>query len=154
MDKVVIYGAVAALIVVALVAALALGGSGSKAAGTTSSVSSTVTQQTNDSGALFSSQPYFSYAYLIAPGSVSPQSRSALDGYNMTVSQQADGSENVQLSVVGTGRSDAITLTAGQKLYIVETSFGDDGPNYDGSLADDGFVLVGTTGYVVNTFSV
>ena len=149
-----IYGAVAALVVVALVAVFVLNGSGARAPVVSSTATSTVAQQTNNSGALFSSRPYFSYSYLIAPGNVSPQSRSALDGYNMTVSQQADGSENVQLSVVGTGRSDAITLAAGQKLYIVETSFGDDGPNYDGSMADDGCVLVGPTGYVVNTFSV
>ena len=108
----------------------------------------------NGSGTLFASQPYASYSYLIAPGNVSQQSRLALDGYNMTVSSQLDDSEAVTLFVVGTNSNRHIALTSGEKLYIVEASFGDDGPNYDGSLADDGFVVVDRNGYVVNTFVV
>jgi len=72
MNKSMAYGAVAVVVVVALVAVLVLGGSGAKAPAATSSISSTVTQQTNNSGILFSSQAYSNYAYLIAPGNVSP----------------------------------------------------------------------------------
>jgi hypothetical protein len=78
-----------------------------------------------------------------------------LDGYNMTVGQAAaNGSVSIGLSVVGAGRSGTLELTPGEKLYVIETSFGDDGPTYDGSLADDGFVLVDQNGYVINTVSI
>ncbi len=156
MNRIAIYGAVAVLVVVGLVAVLMIGGGGARAVSTSASstVSGAASQQSNNTGTLFSSEPYYGYSYLIAPGSVSQQAKIALDGYNMTSSQQANGTESVTLKVVGTNRNVTGTLSAGEKLYIVETSFGDDGPNYEGSFGDDGFVVVSQGGYVVNTFVV
>ena len=72
----------------------------------------------------------------------------------MSVLPFSNGSENVTIGVDGTSRNGTITLAPGDKLYVVETSFGDDSPGYDGSLGDDGFVIVNKGGYVANTFVV
>lgn len=155
MDKFVIYGAVVALVVIALLGVALLGGSKTGTSVSAGGGVRTITQpNSSQSAPLFSSEPYYSSSYLIAPGNLSQQSRTALDGYNMVVDRLANGYENITLSVGGTKASGVLALSPGSKLYIVETSFGDDGPGYDGSLADDGFVVVNQNGYVVNTFTV
>jgi hypothetical protein len=151
MNKLVVYGGVIALIAVVLIGALSLGSQGSHSV--SSSASSTIAQQGGSTGTLFSSEPYYGYSYLISPGNLSRQSKLALDGYSMAVNPNVNGSQNVTLSVLGTSISGTLTMSQGEKLYIVETSFGDDAPSYDSSLGDDGFVLVDANGYVVNTFA-
>jgi hypothetical protein len=155
MNRLAIYGAVAALVIVALVAVLIIGGrdAGLPAPGG-SIASGIVAQQSNSSGVLFSAQQYSNYAYLIAPGNMSQQAKSALDGYTMSARPLSNGSENVTLGVAGTSRQGSLVLTPGEKLYVIETSFGDDGPGYDGSFGDDGFVLVNQSGYGVNAFGI
>ena len=48
----------------------------------------------------------------------------------------------------GSGQSQSITLKPNYKLYIIETTFGDDGFHFDSSLGDDGFVIVNQNGYI------
>ncbi len=147
MQKIMIGGIIVLIVLVGLIAIFFRG----QQVGTRLASSSATQQGTNASGTLFSQEPYYGYSYQIAPGSLSAQSKAALDGYTMTTSQ-TPGGENVTISI--SGRSSTVTLASGETLYVVETSFGDDGPGYEGSLADDGFVLVGQNGYVVNTFVV
>lgn len=148
MEKIAVYGLVAVVVVVGLAAVLFAGQGGAKTIPPAASAGQTAPATT---GTLLSSEPYYSYTYAIAPGNPSPESRAALDGYNMTVSNGGSG-ENVTLSIGG--RSATVSLQGGDTLYIVETSFGDDAPGYEGSLGDDGFVLVDQNGYIVNTFVV
>lgn len=152
MERLELYGSILTLLVIVLAAGIFIGRGGHNPSASTSTIqSSTTVSQGNGSGTLFSSEPYYGYSYLIAPGSLSPQSNAALDGYGMTASNSTSG-ENVTISY--SGRSVSTNLSSGDKLYIVETSFGDDAPGYEGSPADDGFVVVGSSGYVLNTFVV
>jgi hypothetical protein len=144
MQKILIYGIIVLIVLVGLIAVFFRG---QQMVGSRLASLSTVPQGANTTGTLFSQEPYYGYSYLIAPGNISAQSKAALDGYTMNVS-----GENVTISY--SGRSVTTDVVSGDKLYIVETSFGDDGPGYEGSPADDGFVLVNQGGYVVNTFVV
>jgi hypothetical protein len=152
MQKLVIYGVIVVIVLLGLAALLFMGPRGHGSSNTiTIQGSTTSLARGNSTGPLFSSESYYPYSYLIAPGNLSQQSKSALDGYTMTVSQTPAG-ENVTISL--SGRSVVTSLVNGEKLYIVETSFGDDAPGFEGSTADDGFVVVDQNGYVVNTFAV
>ncbi len=155
MERIAVYGVIVVLVVIGLIALLVLGQSGNQNSQFTTSTApqgGNTTPQANVSGPLFSSEPYYGYSYLIYPGNISSQSRSALDGYNMALSQGPNGAENITLSTQGRGGT--VTLQAGERLYIVETSFGDDASGYEGSVGDDGFVMVDQNGYVVGTFGI
>ncbi|MDE1865364.1 MAG: hypothetical protein KGH94_01850 [Candidatus Micrarchaeota archaeon] len=120
--------------------------------GSSTSTVAQIQQQNRSASVLFSSTPYYAYSYQIYPGAVSPQAKSAMDGYSMNISQAAAGAENITISVQG--RSGTIAITSGERLYIVETSFGDDAPGYEGSVGDDGFVVADQNGYVLSAFGI
>jgi hypothetical protein len=152
MEKLEFYGSILTLLVIVFAVGIFIGRGGQNQSASTSTLqSSTTVPQGNGSGPLFSSEPYYGYSYLIAPGSLSPQATAALDGYAMAVKNSTSG-ENVTISY--SGRSASANLQSGEKLYIVETSFGDDAPGYEGSPADDGFVVIDASGYVLRTFVV
>ncbi len=102
----------------------------------------------NSSKTLFSSTQYAPYSYVIYPGPISQQAQSALAGFNLTSTTLQNSSTEIKLTLVGTGQSQSILLNPNYKLYIVETTFGDDGYHFDSSLGDDGFVIVDPNGYV------
>lgn len=103
---------------------------------------------TNSTKVLFENTQYFPYAYLVFPGQLSQQAQSAMDGFNMSVINLTNGSNSIKISVIGTTSSTNFVLKPGYKLYIIETSFGDDGYHFDSSLGDDGFVVVDPQGYL------
>jgi hypothetical protein len=113
-------------------------------------VNTTTTNQTatNSSKVLFSSTQYFPYSYLVYPGLVSQQAQSAMAGFNLTSNVLQNNTTEVKISITGTNQYQSIMLKPNYKLYIIETSFGDDGFHYDSSLADDGFVVVDQNGYI------
>ncbi len=99
-----------------------------------------------------SDSDYATSAYLIAPGTASTDAKQALDGFDMQTATQADGSIKVTLTAKRSGYSNqAYTVTPGQKLYFIETSMGDDGPDFDENLGDDTAVLVDQDGYIVSS---
>lgn len=102
----------------------------------------------NTSKTLFADTQYAPYSYQIYPGPLSQQAQSALSGFNMTTTMLQGGSANVTLSLAGTNQSKSMILGQNYKLYIIETTFGDDGFHFDSSLGDDGFVIVDPNGYV------
>ncbi len=123
-------------------------------ASATTSVSSGFTQttapaqnSTNASKVLFSSTQYAPYSYLVYPGPLSSQSRVALAGFNLTAAQLKNGTANVTIRAIG-GQLQYVLIKPDYKLYVIETTFGDDGRNFDSSYGDDGFVLVDPNGYV------
>lgn len=105
---------------------------------------------TNSSKVLFANTQYASYSYQIYPGPVSQQAQSALAGFNITSTQLQNSSSEVKLSLIGTSQGQTLIIKPGYKLYIIETTFGDDGYHFDSSLGDDGFVLVDPNGYVAS----
>ncbi|MFI5412617.1 MAG: hypothetical protein ACHQX1_01875 [Candidatus Micrarchaeales archaeon] len=110
--------------------------------------SSTGSQVVNTSKTLFNSTQYYPYSYEIYPGPISQQAQSALAGFNLTSTTLQNSTAKITLSLTGTSQNQSITLKQGYKLYIIETTFGDDGFGYDSSLGDDGFIAVDPNGYV------
>jgi hypothetical protein len=105
-------------------------------------------QHVNSSGVLFSSTQYFPYAYQVYPGPISSQAQSALTGFNLTSTILQNGTTEVTLAIAGNNQHQYIILKPDYKLYVVETTFGDDGFNFDSSFGDDGFVVVDPSGYI------
>ncbi len=103
---------------------------------------------TNSSKVLFASTQYAPYSYQIYPSPISQQAQSALAGFNITSTALQNSSTEVKLSLSGTNQYQTLILKPNYKLYIIETTFGDDGYRFDSSLGDDGFVVVDPNGYV------
>ncbi len=138
-----ILAAVAIFLIIVAIAAVSLGNNGKNATQTN------VTQtSTNSSKILFSSTQYFSYSYVIYPGPVSQQAQSALAGFNLTSTKLQNGTADVKISLIGTNQNQSLVLQPNYKLYIIETTFGDDGFRFDSALSDDGFVVVDPNGYI------
>ncbi len=138
------------IIAVVAISVIVFIGLGHKSAQVNATKSLSNQNQTNQSSkVLFSSSQYAPYSYLISGGNISSQARAALSGFNMTSTSLKNGTRVIVLSVIGTSISKNFTLASGYKLYIIETSFGDDGLHYDASLGDDGFVVTDPNGYIV-----
>ena len=106
------------------------------------------TQSTNTSKILFSSTQYYPYSYMIYPGPISQQARSALVGFNLTSTVLQNSTAKITLALTGSNQYQSIMLKPNYKLYLIETTFGDDAFNFDSSFGDDGFVVVDPKGYV------
>ena len=116
---------------------------------TQATVASTPNQTTtNSSKTLFASTQYYPYSYAIYPSPISQQGQAALAGFNLTATPLQNGSTEIKLMLIGTNQYQSIVLKPNYKLYIIETTFGDDGYRFDSSLGDDGFVVVDPNGYV------
>ena len=102
----------------------------------------------NSSKILFENTQYAPYSYLIYPGPISQQAHAALAGFNITTTTLQNSSTEIKLSLIGTGQYQSLILKPNYKLYIIETTFGDDGYRFDSSLGDDGFVIVDSDGYI------
>ncbi len=151
-----ILAAIAAVAIVAVAVALAFGLHGNTYASPinatrTSPVSASPQphSQANSSRVLFSGTQYAQYSYLIYPGPPSQQAQAALSGFSLNESASANGIENLTITLIGTGQSRSLLALPGYKLYMIETTFGDDGFHFDSSLGDDGFVMVDGNGYIV-----
>lgn len=140
--------AIAAVIVLIVIAvgALFLLGQNPK----TQQVQGPSSTTTGSNAILFSATQYASYSYQIYPGPMSSQARAAFSGYNMSTSTLVNGSVLINITVNGMPNHQSVVVKPNYKLYIIETSMGDDSPNFDSSLGDDGFALVNATGYLVS----
>ena len=69
-------------------------------------------------------------------------------GFNLTAMVLQNSSTEIKLTLISTNQYQNIVLKPNYKLYIIETTFGDDGYSFDSSLGDDGFVVVDANGYV------
>ncbi len=154
MDKKVLIGiaAFALIMVIGGVAFVAHNGTSTALLNTsgTQPQSASATNQTaqNSSKVLFANTQYAPYSYEVYPGPVSQQAQAALAGFNLTASALQNRSTDLTVTLVGTNQYQSILLKPSYKLYIVETTFGDDGFHFDSSLGDDGFVVVDQNGYV------
>lgn len=123
----------------------------SSSTSTSSSSSSTSSSSASSSsrGPLLSSTPYAAYAYEVYPATPSGQAITAEDGFSVTV-HRASGSTvllDVQSQFSG-GPSLKKQVLATDRVYWVETSYGDDAPGQDANLGDDGVVLTDAHGYI------
>jgi hypothetical protein len=99
-------------------------------------------------GPLLSSEPFASYAFLVWPGSPSAAAQQAETGLKITVSRLKDGI-SVTAGVNGQSAPAAHTYLNGAKVYVVESSLGDDSGGSDYNLGDDGLVVTNAQGRVV-----
>ncbi|MDE1861270.1 MAG: hypothetical protein KGH72_06170 [Candidatus Micrarchaeota archaeon] len=117
--------------------------------GSLSTINRTAAQQpANSSNVLFAGTQYAAYSYQVYPGNLSQEAQAALSGFNLTSTSLQNGSARVKIALIGTSQYQYLILKPAYKLYIIETSFGDDGFSMDSSLGDDGFVVVDPNGYV------
>ncbi len=101
---------------------------------------------------LFSSSPYYSYAYLISGDNLSAQAKTALTGFDLTQVANSDGTITYTLTAHKQGYlNQTYTLSSGEKLYFIERSLGDDNAadNTDFFPVDDMAVVVNSQGYIV-----
>jgi hypothetical protein len=99
-------------------------------------------------GPLLSSEPYASYAFLVWPGTPSAAARQAETGLKISVSRLKDGI-SVTAGVNGQPPPAAHTYVSGAKVYVVESSLGDDSGDTDYNLGDDALVVTNAQGRVV-----
>ena len=142
----------ASVVVVALIFVGGLGGSQGAPINSTHQVSQP--QQApgpaaqNASKVLFASTQYAAYSYQVYPGPLSQQASMALSGFNVSSTVLQNGTADITILLSGTSQSQTVLLKPGYKMYIIETTFGDDGFGAEYSLGDDGFVTVDPNGYI------
>lgn len=115
---------------------------------TTSPSSSATTAPHQKLGPRLASTPYASYAYRLYPGPQSAQARSATAGFNISITP-SPAAITVRVSGVGVAKTQTLTYPAGDRVYFVEASFGDDSTNAEYNLGDDGLVVTNASGRIV-----
>jgi hypothetical protein len=99
-------------------------------------------------GPLLSSQPFASCAYQVWPGTPSAAAQQAETGLNISVSPVRNGI-SVTAGVIGQPKPAAHTYAGGAKVYVVESSLGDDSNDTDYNLGDDGLVVTDAQGRIL-----
>lgn len=103
----------------------------------------------NSTGILFANTQYAQFAYLVSSNPLPAQAKAALSGFNLSSAQHQNGTRTMTITLLGSGAKQNIILSHGDRLYLIETSFGDDGFGSELNLGDDGFVLVDANGYIL-----
>jgi hypothetical protein len=99
-------------------------------------------------GPLLSTEPYASVAFQVWPGTVSTAARQALTGLTVSVHQKGSAL-SVVAGVIGQQPSAAQLYPDGARVYVVESSLGDDSGNSDYNLGDDALVVTNAQGRIV-----
>jgi hypothetical protein len=97
---------------------------------------------------LLSAQPYANVAYQVWPGTPSAAAKAALTGLNVSVKQQ--GSALVVIAGVnGQAAPTPRRYAGGARVYVVESSLGDDSGNTDYNLGDDALIVTDARGGII-----
>lgn len=99
-------------------------------------------------GPMLSSEPFASYAFLVWPGTPSTAAQQAETGLKISVSRLKDGI-SVTAGANGQPAQAAHTYVNGAKVYVVESSLGDDSGGSDYNLGDDGLVVTNVQGRII-----
>jgi hypothetical protein len=99
-------------------------------------------------GPLLASQSFAPYAFLVWPGQLTAAGRAAETGLTITVRRHGAGIE-VAAGVSGQPSSPAHYYPAGERVYVIEASLGDDSGNSDYNLGDDGIVVTNAQGRII-----
>ena len=100
-----------------------------------------------NAGPLLSSEPYAQFAYLVWPGTQSAAAQQAMSGLTISVSRQAGGL-SVRAGVTGQPLPAAQFYPNGARVYVIESSLGDDSAKIDYNLGDDGLVVTDAQGRI------
>lgn len=99
-------------------------------------------------GPLLSSTQYAPYAFRIYPGSPSAQARVAETGFHIDVTG-GPTTITVHVTVSGSSAAQHSSYPAGDRVYFVETTLGDDSGDSDYNLGDDGILVTDPNGRIV-----
>lgn len=108
--------------------------------------------QTQSGCTKLSDTPYGPYTYLISSDQLSPDAQAALAGFQLNKTALPNGNTTITLTPTGAPsdyKFQSFTLRPGDKLYFLETSFGDDAPQQDVNLRDDTGILVDSSGCII-----
>jgi len=100
-------------------------------------------------GPLLASEWYAQYAYLVWPGTPSPAAGEAMSGLTISVARQTRGI-SVRAGFTGQPLPTTHFYPGGAKVYVLETSLGDDSGYEDFNLGDDGLVVTTAQGQIVS----
>ena len=100
-----------------------------------------------NAGPLLSSEPFAQFAYLVWPGTQSAAAQQAMSGLTISVSRRAGGL-SVRAGVTGQPLPSAQFYPNGARVYVIESSLGDDSTNIDYNLGDDGLVVTDAQGRI------
>ena len=105
-------------------------------------------------GTKFSDWKYYPMAFQIAPGPISADNQAALNVFSVQQTPQADGSILVRVTDNAEGTQSNFTLQSGEILYFADGNPNDDvGNESDVTLVDDHFVVVDSSGNIVEMLS-
>jgi len=100
-------------------------------------------------GPPLSSTPYAQYAFRVYPGPRSAATRQALAGFQVRVTPEG-GRFKLTVTVNGSGQpAVAKTYPAGDRVYFIEASLGDDAGSSELNLGDDGILVTNSQGRIV-----
>ena len=102
-------------------------------------------------GANLKTSPIFKYAYQIAPGDLSTDTKQALVGWNIKTQNQNDGSILVTLTPKDSeDQNQQYTVKSGETLYFIEQTPIDDkaGQDKDLNYRDDYGIIVDSSGII------
>ena len=97
---------------------------------------------------LLSAQPYAKVAYQIWPGTPSSAAKAALTGLHVSVKQQGSALV-VTAGVNGQPAASPRTYAGGVRVYVIESTLGDDSGNTDYNLGDDALVVTDAKGGII-----
>jgi hypothetical protein len=122
--------------------------SGSSRSSSGSSSSAPASSNTpSKKGPLLSSTQFAPFTYELFP-TAAAQAPQAEDGFSITVKPGQNGENTLVIGAAGGGTLATKAFLASDKVYWIETSYGDDGPGQDANYGDDGYILTDVQGYI------
>ena len=96
-------------------------------------------------------EPIPGAVYIISGDTFDDATKQAISGFDIQKTTNKDCSMQINLKALSSDYThQSYTVQPGQKLYFIETSFGDDSyPSGEFNLADDHAVLVDADGYII-----
>lgn len=117
--------------------------------GTPPSATASASGPPGAAGPTLSSEPYASYAYQVWPGPLNANEEQAMAGFTLMVTRRGDG---IALKATNDGaavRSASRFYPSGAKVYVIDSTLGDEGGSVDYDTADDGLVVTNSRGQVL-----
>lgn len=99
-------------------------------------------------GPLLSTQSFAPYSHLVWPGTPNAAARTAMTGLRIAVHRSGRGI-SVSAGVSGQPAPAPRTYPDGARVYVVETSLGDEAGNSDYNLGDDGLIVTDLRGRIL-----
>ncbi len=98
-------------------------------------------------GPLLSSTQFAPFTYEIYPTAAS-QAGLAEDGFSITVKPGQSGGKTLVVGAAAGGTLATKSFLNTDRVYWIETSYGDDAPGQDANYGDDGYILTDAQGYI------